>query len=262
MTDDKVLGDLKIHMRPIIRKHLNINLHTFEKTNTDHYKSSYYPFVIKHFINTTKELIYKYFCFECSLIEKEIETMINKKIKFYIVRYFNQETNEFKLIIILINSHEKIEYSKYLIPIEFKHIMIPNLLENKSIEKLINTNLGMTMDEFNNTNLEFLPIRHRNTKNIKHDKIFAVSCFFIELYLNKNIHDMKKYLANYERMLLTDFKNDTENDTKNFKIKGYKKILCGNLVNAPDIFVRSLRFEFLIVKIMIVNNIIYEINMI
>ena len=191
MTDDKVLGDLKIHMRPIIRKHLNINLHTFETTNTDHYKSSYYPFVIKHFVNTTKELIYKYFSFECSLIEKEIETIINKKIKLYFVRYFNQETNEFKLIIILINSHEKIEYSKYLIPIEFKHIMIPNLLENKSIEKLINTNLGMTMDEFNDTNLEFLPIRHRNTKNIKHDKIFAVSCFFIELYLNKYIHDIK-----------------------------------------------------------------------
>jgi hypothetical protein len=161
------------------------------------YKSSYYPFTITEFNNSDQELIYKYFCYGCSLIEKEIEILNNKKIKINFVHVFNNENClDFKIIIILIEASnciiESIPRSKYGIPIIIKNITIPTNLENKTIKRLINENLNMTNKEFYDTKLEFLPIIHKHFKidklnnlSIQEQKIFLIKCFFIKFYLLK-----------------------------------------------------------------------------
>ena len=57
LNDTRTLNDLKNHMNTTITKTLNINLNLFERTQTEHYKSSYYPYLIKTFINNDKVLI-------------------------------------------------------------------------------------------------------------------------------------------------------------------------------------------------------------
>ena len=262
MTDNIILRDLKNHMNSLIINKLNINLNVFEKTKAEHYKSSYYPYVIKKFINNEYKIAYKYFSFGCSNIEKEIETMNNNQLKINIIRVFNQITNEYKLILILYEASkltiDSIPKSKYGIKIEVKNIIIPNNIINKTLTRLINENLNMTIENFNKTQLEFLPIKHKNIKNIKNDnevyKKFIVTCFFIELYLLKSIPEIKKYYSSFERKILTDFKNNSEIDNKNYDIVGQKNILCCNLVNAPENIIKLIPLEILNVKIMIVNN--------
>jgi hypothetical protein len=258
MVDNIILRDLKNQMNSLIVKKLDININVFEKTKAEHYRSSYYPYLVKTFINNQYELAYKYFSFGCSLIEKEIEILTNKQLKINIIRVFNQITNENKLILILYEASkltiDSIPKSKYGIEIEVKNIIIPDNITNKTTIRLINENLNMTIEDFNRTQLDFLPIKHRNIKNIKNDnevyKTFVVKCFFIELYLLKSIPEIKKYYSSFERRIFEDY----ETNDKNYSIIGIKQILCCHLVNAPDYIVKLIPTEILNVKLMIVNN--------
>jgi hypothetical protein len=271
MTEKLILQNFRNIMNNTINKKLNINLNTFEQVK-DQYKSVFYPFIISDFNNSNQALIYKYFCFSCSLIEKEIEILNNKKIKINFVRVFNNENIlDFKLIIILIEASnfiiESIPSSKYGILIIIKNIIIPTNLENKTIKRLINENLNMTNIEFYNTKLEFLPIIHKHFKidklnnlPIQEQKIFLIKCFFIKLYLIKTFPNFKKYTASCVETLFNNSNNNTDYNSKNFNILNIKKVLCCNFINAPEEFLVKIPHELLNIQIMNNNNLDIEIK--
>jgi hypothetical protein len=269
MADQLILSKLKSNLGPLIFKNLSINLTIFEKSKDILFKINNYPFTITNFETKEKRLIYKYFCYGCSLIQKEINKENINKVPISYIPYFDQTTDEYKLIIsINISSNSPFEPSKILIssipkikygiPINIKCITIPRTMENKTITRLINENLNMTNHEFNHTMLEHLPIKHSLFKdyyekklyNFKlEDKLFVVGCFFIESYLKK-IQDFKKYYASFDKDLLVDFKNNSViEDIKNYKIFGKKKMIACNLINAPDDFLAKIPDELLDIKI-------------
>ncbi len=260
-----MLSKLKSNLGPLIVKDLNINLATFDKSHEILFKINNYPFTITNFETKAKGLIYKYFCYGCYLIQKEINKANTNKIPISYIPYFDQTTDEFKLIISfyvlsnspLVNSIPKIKYG---IPINIKTIIIPANMENKTITRLINENLNMTNHEFNHTMLEHLPIKHslfkdyyaKRLNNFKlEDKLFVIGCFFIELYL-KRMHDFKKYYAFFDKDLMVDFINNSivEEDIKHYKIIGKKKMIGCNLINAPDDFLARIPDELLDIKIL------------
>ena len=268
MADQLILSKLKSNLGPLIVKELNINLATFDKSLDILFKINNYPFTITNFENKSKGLIYKYFCYGCYLLQKEFNNGNNNKLPISYIPYFDQTTNEFKLIIslyilssfdnckFLTNSIPKIKYG---IPINIKIITIPRNMENKTISRLINENLNMTNHEFNYTMLEFLPIKHslfkdfyaKKLNNFKlEDKLFVVGCFFIELYL-KNMQDFKKYYASFDKDLMVDFiNNSVEEDIKHYKIIGKKRMIGCNFINAPDDFLAKIPDELLDIKIL------------
>ena len=261
-----MLSKLKSNLGPLIVKDLNINLAIFDKSQDILFKINNYPFTITNFETKAKGLIYKYFCYGCYLIQKEINKVNIDKTPISYIPYFDQTTDEFKLIVsfyILSNSYLEsskifIPKIKYGIPINIKTITIPRNMENKTITRLINENLNMTNHEFNYTKLEHLPIKHslfkdyyaKKLNNFKlEDKLFVVGCFFIELYL-KRIHDFKKYYASFDKDLMIDFINNSVEDIKYYKIIGKKRIIGCNLINAPDELLAKIPDELLDIKIL------------
>jgi len=265
MADQLMLSKLKSNLGPLIVKDLNINLEIFDKSQDILFKINNYPFTITNFETKAKGLIYKYFCYGCYLLQKEINKANINNIPISYIPYFDQTTDEFKLIVSLIVSSielskiiiSSIPKIKYGIPINIKTVTIPRNMENKTITRLINENLNMTNHEFNHTMLEHLPIKHslfkdyyaKKLNNFKlEDKLFIVGCFFIELYL-KRIHDFKKYYASFDKDLMVDFINNSVEDIKHYKIIGKKKMIGCNLINAPDDFLAKIPDELLNIKI-------------
>ena len=90
----------------------------FEKTKAEHYKSSYYPYVIKKFINNEYKIAYKYFSFGCSNIEKfyNIEGIILFRSVDELIKICNNLTSEYydsRLKVIEENYKKVNQYQKY-----------------------------------------------------------------------------------------------------------------------------------------------------
>ena len=143
-------------------------------------------------------------------------------------------------------------------------VIVPKNLETKTINRLVNENLNMSNKKFKETKLEDLPIKHRNIEkylgkeNNLDFKYFLIACYFIELNLKTYILSFRNYYLKFTRDYLTNFINNTDNDSKGYIIVGNKKILYCELVNAPDDFLKKLPTNIFDIKIIYENTVNLE----
>jgi hypothetical protein len=215
------------------------------------------------------EQLYKYYLFACYLIKQQIKE--NNIIGFY--KNFNYNKNDFSIVI----------YYNYDISTEIFNILPSKLyginiikrkfnndlsdINEKDIKQLIVEKLDTSIEEFENTPINNLPMNFKmidyhfgeDAKMIINKKYFMVASHFIELYLN-TIKDFNIYsIGNYNHF--DPEKGIKKDDPKQYELTGKvtKNIRC-KLLMAPEELINSIPKKLLDIDIIIKNIVNKEVK--